>query len=49
MDNRIFLLNPHNHQPIDIDLNVPYLREAISNRGLDRTNTTESVRTIYNN
>lgn len=49
MDNRLLLLNPHNHQPSDIDLHVPYLREAIGNRGLDRTNTTASVRTIYNN
>jgi hypothetical protein len=49
MDNRITVRNPHNHQPDQIDLNVPFLRAAITERGLDQTNTTASVRTIYNN
>ncbi|XP_060878644.1 uncharacterized protein LOC132951000 [Metopolophium dirhodum] len=49
MDNRLSLINPHNHRADDIDFHVPYLREAIGNKGLDPTNTTASVRTIYNN
>ena len=49
MDNRLSLINPHNHRADNIDLHVPYLREAIGNKGLDPTNTTASVRTIYNN
>jgi len=48
MENRISLINPYNHCPNDIDLHVPY-KEAIGNSGLDPTNSSTSVRTIYNN
>lgn len=49
MDNQFLLNNPHSHHPDDINLHVPFLRQAISNKGLDRKNTTATVRTIYNN
>ncbi|XP_060849497.1 uncharacterized protein LOC132928683 isoform X1 [Rhopalosiphum padi] len=48
-DNHISIRNPHNHEPPVIDLNVPLLRNALTERGLDPTITTMSVRSIYNN
>lgn len=48
MDNRIALGNPHNHEPAEIDLNVPFLRNSLSERALDPTITTTSIRTLYN-
>ncbi|XP_060857293.1 uncharacterized protein LOC132934900 isoform X3 [Metopolophium dirhodum] len=48
-DNRIHLQNYHDHQPAEIDLNVPFLREAIGERGIDPAVTTSFMRTLYNN
>lgn len=48
MDNRIVIGNPHNHEPAEIDLNVPFLRNALSERALDPTATTSSIRNLYN-
>lgn len=48
MDNRIVINNPHNHEPTEIDLNVPLLRNALSERALDPTVTTPSIRNLYN-
>ncbi|KAL4103818.1 hypothetical protein QTP88_019153 [Uroleucon formosanum] len=48
-DNRIRLGNYHDHEPGVIDLNVPFLREAISERGIDPAVTTSFMRTLYNN
>jgi len=47
-DNRISIRTPHNHEPTTIDLNVPILRYALTERGLDPNITTRSVRSIYN-
>lgn len=47
-DNRISIRTPHNHEPTSIDLNVPILRDALTERGLDPNITTRSVRSIYN-
>ncbi|XP_060846093.1 uncharacterized protein LOC132925742 [Rhopalosiphum padi] len=48
MDNHILIVNPHNHQPDDIDLNVPFLRNALGERAVDRTITNPSIRGLYN-
>lgn len=48
MDNHILIVNPHNHQPDDIDLNVPFLRNALGERAVDRSITTPSTRGLYN-
>lgn len=48
MDNHILIVNPHNHEPGDIDLNVPFLRNALGERAVDRTITTQSIRRLYN-
>ncbi|XP_050060104.1 uncharacterized protein LOC114132321 isoform X2 [Aphis gossypii] len=47
-DNRISIRTPHNHEPTVFDLNVPILRYALTERGLDPNITTRSVRSIYN-
>ncbi|KAF0746881.1 MULE domain-containing protein [Aphis craccivora] len=44
MDNLILIVNPHNHQPDDIDLNVPFLRNDLGERAVDRTITNPSIR-----
>ncbi|XP_029345894.1 uncharacterized protein LOC100570441 [Acyrthosiphon pisum] len=49
VDNRIRIRNRHNHRPADINLHVPFLREAIGARGIDPENMSVSVRTVYNN
>uniref|UniRef100_A0A2S2PI71 MULE transposase domain-containing protein n=2 Tax=Schizaphis graminum TaxID=13262 RepID=A0A2S2PI71_SCHGA len=48
MDNHILIVNPHNREPEDIDLNVPFLRNALGERAVDRTITTPSIRGLYN-
>jgi len=49
-DNRIHLgYYLHDHQPGVIDLNVPFLRETIGERGIDPVVTTSFMRTLYNN
>lgn len=48
-DNRIHLGYYHDHQPGVIDLNVPFLRETIGERGIDPAVTTSFMRTLYNN
>lgn len=48
VNNIIKILKNHNHEPTRIDLHIPFLREAISAIGIDRSNTASS-RTIYNN
>ncbi|XP_025205699.1 uncharacterized protein LOC112602003 [Melanaphis sacchari] len=48
MDNRISIRTPHNHEPSPIDLNVPFLRNALTEKGLDpKITTTMSVQNIY--
>jgi len=47
--NMIKVRNQHNHGPVDINLHVPFLREAIGARGIDPENMSVSVRTVYNN
>jgi hypothetical protein len=49
IDNRIRIRHQHNHEPADINLDVPFLREAISTRAIDPENMSVSVRTVYNN
>ncbi|XP_025205737.1 uncharacterized protein LOC112602037 [Melanaphis sacchari] len=49
IDNRIKVRHQHNHGPADIDLHVPFLREAIGARSIDPENMSVSVRTAYNN
>jgi len=49
VDNRIRVRNQHNHGPADINMHVPFLREAIGARGIDPENMSVSVRTAYNN
>lgn len=48
MDNRIVLGNPHNHEPAEIDLQVPFLRNTLSEKSIDPTITSTSIRTLYN-
>ncbi|CAI6357035.1 unnamed protein product [Macrosiphum euphorbiae] len=48
-DNRIRLGFYHDHPPRVIDLNVPFLRETIGERGIDPAVTTSFMRTLYNN
>lgn len=48
-DNRIHLRNRHDHQPREIDLHMPFLREAIGQSGIDQSITSTFVRTLYNN
>lgn len=48
MDNQILIVVPHNHEPNEIDLNVPFLRNALGERAIDRTITTPSIRGLYN-
>ncbi|XP_060868551.1 uncharacterized protein LOC132943527 [Metopolophium dirhodum] len=49
IDNIIRVRNRHNHRPADINLHVPFLREAIGAKGIDPENMSVSVRTVYNN
>ncbi|XP_060858630.1 uncharacterized protein LOC132935997 [Metopolophium dirhodum] len=48
-DNRIHLWYYHNLQSGVIDLNLPFLRETIGERGIDPAVTTSFMRTLYNN
>lgn len=48
-DNRIVLRRPHDHEPREINLHVPFLREAIGEGGIDQTVSTTFTRTLYNN
>lgn len=47
-DNRIHLRNYHDHPPKKIDLNLPFLREAIGERGIDPV-VTSFTKTLYDN
>jgi len=49
VDSRIRIWNRHNHRPVDINLHIPFLREAIGARSIDLENMSVSVRTAYNN
>lgn len=49
IDNRIRVRSQHNHRPANINLNVPFLREAIGAKGIDCENMCPSVRIAYNN
>lgn len=48
MDNRISIKTAHNHEPEALDLDVPFLRNALGEKGVDRTSTTTSIRGLYN-
>lgn len=48
-DNRIILRRPHDHKPSVIDLNLPFLREAIGEKGIDPTIITSLPKTLYDN
>jgi len=48
MENQILVRNPHNHEPFEIDLDIPFLRHDIGKRELDPTVTTTCARTLYN-
>ncbi|KAL5239192.1 hypothetical protein ACI65C_006602 [Semiaphis heraclei] len=48
MDNQLSIVTPHNHRPEAIDLNVPFLRNALGEKAVDRTTTTPSIRSLYN-
>ncbi|CAI6371232.1 unnamed protein product [Macrosiphum euphorbiae] len=47
-DNRLRIVTDHNHDPEAINLDVPFLRNALGERAVDRTVTTPSVRGLYN-
>jgi len=48
MDNQLSIVTPHNHHPEAIDLDVPFLRNALGEKAVDRTTTTPSIRSLYN-
>lgn len=48
IDNRLSIVTPHNHDPEAIDLDVPFLRNALGERAVDPTLTTLSIRGLYN-
>lgn len=48
IDNQISIEIPHNHEPEAINLDVPFLRNALGERAVDRTTTSTSVRGLYN-
>jgi len=48
MDNRLSIVTPHNHEPEAINLDVPFLRNALGKRAVDRTIMTLTVRGLYN-
>jgi len=48
MDSQLHIVTPHNHDPEAIDLDVPFLRNALGERAVDRTITTPSLRGLYN-
>ncbi|KAE9524085.1 hypothetical protein AGLY_015450 [Aphis glycines] len=48
IDNRIRIRQRHNNEPADINVHVPFLREAIGARAIDPENMSVSVRTVYN-
>jgi len=47
-DNRLSIETHHNHNPEAIDLDVPFLRNALGERAVDRTITIPSLRGLYN-
>lgn len=47
-DNTFHLKNQHNHRPEERNLDVPFLRAAIGERGIQPTYTSVSVRGLYN-
>jgi len=47
-DNRFSIVTTHNHDPEAIDLDVPFLRNALGERAVNRTITTPSLRGLYN-
>jgi len=49
IDNRIRIRQPHNHEPADINLHVPFLRKTTGARAIDPENMFVSVGTVCNN
>lgn len=47
--NRFTIYKPNNCQLDEVDLHTSLMRDTIIERQLDNTNTTVSLRTIYNN
>jgi len=47
-DIRLSIVTPHNHDPEAIDLDVPFLRNALGEKAVDRTIITPSIRNLYN-
>ncbi|KAL5237686.1 hypothetical protein ACI65C_005096 [Semiaphis heraclei] len=46
IDNKLSTVTPRNHHPEAIDLDVPFLRNALGKKAVDRTTTTPNCKSL---